>query len=109
MKDSPHHRKHQRNKEIRKAQNIEPETDPKEPSDENIKKYFSSEKQVKRSESKISSTHGSKRTSPHDTGFETEPESIHPEGEKWNKVVNAQAQERAADQGRKMNKHKKGK
>ncbi|MCK4933962.1 MAG: hypothetical protein KAR79_00085 [Simkaniaceae bacterium] len=104
MKNSPHNKKHQIKKAIRQAQDLPLETDPKAPSKDTIKKYFTKPSHTKRVGSKLSSTHGSKRTSPQDTGFETEPESIHPEGAKWNEVLNKQSKENSHDIQRKMNK-----
>lgn len=84
MKDSPHRRKHMRAKAVRKAQTEEPiDHDAKLPKEEQIKRVLAPKKSVARNRGRSAATHRSKRTSPKEVDFETEPEHIHFEGIKW--------------------------
>ncbi len=88
MKKSPHRFKHEQKKAIRKAQ--QEATDQKttgQLSEKQKKTYLSSPRKVKISKAKIASKHKHHMTSPNEVTFQTEPESIHQEGEYWIRKV----------------------
>lgn len=84
MKDSPHHRKHTKSKAIKKAMKEEPvDHDVKRPKASQVKRATASKKSVARNRGRAKTTARSKRTSPKEVTFQTEPEHIHMEGLKW--------------------------
>ena len=107
MKNSPHRRKHEQRKAVRQAQKETYETDEKRPSEKQKKTYLSSPENVKKSKARASSKHKHHMTSPDDVTFETEPESIHKEGEHWIKTVQKQTIEHANRFQQKFQKFKK--
>jgi|GEM_PF-1418107 len=117
MKNSPHKRSHERKKIVRQSQSL-PFAEDKEPYNlENLQKDYHhpdlDKKRLKKEEHLSSELHsfekrmerkkakrGKKRSKRQQPGIEidymTEPESIHPEGKRWNDVVNLQSRDRGA-------------
>ena len=105
MKNSPHRLKHEQKKAIRKAQKEETyETEPSEIKEKQKKTYLSSPRSVKISKARTSSKHKHHMTTPGEVDFETEPESIHKEGEHWLKTVKKQTLDAAGRLQKKMQK-----
>ena len=95
MKNSPHHREHERHKNIEAANRL-PES--KDPNDLIMNKDFKKQFDAKESNlpHKTSSAHKktSKRTSPGDVDYETERSHVHSENEKWNNRIKKQNKEK---------------
>lgn len=95
MKQSPHAIKHKRKKTVRKAQTQEEmlhdeKKIPKEQlEDYKKRKFITSNDKLEEKKSHLKG-HKSKRTSPKEVTFETEPEHIHQEGEYWIKRTQRQ-------------------
>jgi len=105
MKKSPHRLKHEQKKAIRQAQKEETyESETSEIKEKQKKAYLSSSRKVKISESKASSKHKHHMTSPSEVDWETEPESIHKEGEHWMKTVQKQTLDTAGRLQKKLQK-----
>lgn len=83
MKNSPHRNKQRVRKEVRKAQSEEEVLhDEKKMTKTQEKQWLTSEEKLDKKSSRLKG-HKSKRTSPTETGFETEPDHIHKEGQYW--------------------------
>lgn len=91
MKDSPHRRKHEKAKAVKKAMKDEPvDRDAKRPTAAQVKRATASKKTAAVNRGKAKPASRSKRTSPKEVTFPTEPEHIHMEGLKW--IENKQKQ-----------------
>jgi len=101
MKRSPHSIKHGRKKAVRRAQSKEPvlqeekKVTPKQRKDLEKKKFLTTEKKLREKKSHLKG-HKSKRTSPKEVTFETEPEHIHKEGEYWIRRTQRQVLDKVA-------------
>jgi hypothetical protein len=105
MKNSPHRLKHEQKKAIRQAQKEEVyESDLSRVSEKDKKSYLASPRRVKIAEGKASSKHTHRMTSADEVNWETEPESIHIEGERWTKTVQKQTLDAAGRLQKKLQK-----
>jgi len=104
MKNSPHRMKHEKRKAIREAQKEGYQTEKKEMPDSEKKHYVTSPKRQKIAQAKASSKKNSHMTSPDDVTWETEPESIHPEGDHWMKTIQKQTLDTAGRLQKKLQK-----
>ncbi|MCB1116461.1 MAG: hypothetical protein KDK71_08330 [Chlamydiia bacterium] len=104
MKNSPHRMKHQQKKAIRQAQKEEYETDEKVMKPKAKKKAVTSKKTKKIARKKAASKKRSHMTSPKEVTWETEPESIHQEGEHWIKTIQKQTRYQAKRLQKKLQK-----
>ncbi|WP_420421184.1 hypothetical protein [Simkania sp.] len=87
----PNRVKREQKKAIRQAQKEETyETEESEIKEKQKKTYMSSSRKVKISKAKTASKRKSHMTSPSEVDWETEPESIHQEGEHWVRTVQKQ-------------------
>ena len=93
-KNSPHHKNKQAKKAVHKAQDLEYETDPKHPTEKQEEQYLSKGKSGKMAKGK-QNFHHAKRSSPSEVTFETEPDSPHKEGAKWDKTTKSQSLDKA--------------
>lgn len=101
--------KHEQKKAIRKAQKQEYETDKKEILEKDKKKAVTSKKTNKATRGKAKSKKKSHMTSPEEVTWETEPESIHAEGERWIKTIQKQTLDATARLQKKLQKFLKKK
>lgn len=109
MKNSPHRMKHEQKKAIRQAQKQEYETEEKEMLEKDKKKAVTSSKTNKTARGKAQSKKKSHMTSPDEVTWETEPESIHIEGERWIKTIQKQTLDAAGRLNKKLQKFLKKK
>ena len=94
MKNSEHRWAHQRKKAIKEAEKAGYVTDPKQSNSEELHKHYHNPSDVTK-ERVCSKKKRSKRQNPGiETAYETEPEHIHPEGERWMQTVKKQAMEK---------------
>ena len=82
--------KHEQSKAIRAAQKKEAQKEEKEIKDKSQKSFLTSPKTKKIAQARVVSKRKSHQTSPDDVTWETEPESIHQEGEHWIKTLQKQ-------------------
>lgn len=106
MKNSPHRMKHEQRKAIREAQKEEYQTEDKEMKEEDKEKFVTSSKTNKIAKGKAASKKKSHMTSPDDVTWETEPEHIHQEGERWSETVQKQTLDTAGRLRKKLQKFK---
>lgn len=96
MKDSPHHRKHLKTKAIREANAIQDSGPLPQDMIENkeFKKQFIAKEENLPHKISKQHKHVSKRSSTKVTHQETEPDSIHQEGARWQQVLKSQTKEK---------------
>ena len=107
MKDSPHHRKHEKHKNVQEANKIvDSGALPEEMIvNKEFKKQFEAAKECP-SCSCHSHKKTSKRTSPGQVKGESEPSHIHQENERWHQVVQNQNNQNAKSFDHKQQKNK---
>jgi len=101
--------KHQQKKAIRSAQKEAYESEEKKMTEEEKKKYVTSPKTNKAAKGKVDPKKKSHTTSPDDVTWETEPESIHPEGLHWIQTIQKQTLNAAGRLQKKLQKFLKKK
>ncbi len=107
MSHSPHRNRHLQKKAVRQAQHLDYESDEKVPTDKQIHKACTSPKVAKENREKAKSHQKEGHiTTPKETTFQTEPESIHQEGRRWKEVVQKQDTDRTQRIDHKMQKHR---
>ena len=116
MKNSPHKHEHLRKKCVRQSQSLPYQEEENHLTLENLKKdYHKSdldhsilkkeedlssdlqglERDIKRKKAKRRKKRSKRQQPGIEVDYLTEPESIHPEGKRWNEVVNKQARDRS--------------
>ncbi|CCB88458.1 hypothetical protein [Simkania negevensis] len=101
----PQRAKREQKKAIRKAQKEETyATEESEISEKQKKTYVASPRRVKIAKARAASKHKSHMTSPSEVDWETEPESIHKEGEHWIRTVQKQTLDAAGRLQKKLQK-----
>lgn len=107
MKNSPHHREHERHKAIQSANSLQESSNPQELiMNKEYKKQFNAKETTlphHRSEAKKKT---SKRTAPGEVDYETERTHVHGENEKWNATIRKQNKEKNLLFNNKKNKNK---
>ncbi|MCB1084555.1 MAG: hypothetical protein KDK60_00460 [Chlamydiia bacterium] len=96
--------KHEQKKAIRAAQKEEFEKETSEITEKAKKKAVTSRKTNKAARGKARSKKKSHMTSPKEVTWETEPESIHKEGEHWVKTIQKQTLDAAGHLQKKLQK-----
>ncbi len=107
MKDSPHHRKHEKHKALHDAE--KGGLTEKNPTDLIMNHEFKHQFDAPKESSCSCCSHHkktSKRTSPGEVKHEGEPSHIHQENERWNKVVQTKNRENAKLFDKKQSKQK---
>jgi hypothetical protein len=106
MKNSHHRNRHIRKKSIKEAEKAGYAQEEKAGWNEKEKsRYFTSEKQVNINRGKAGSQKGHCQTSPKETGWKTEPDSIHKEGKHWIQTTIKQTKSKAQQLKAKIDKH----
>lgn len=106
MKNSYHRNRHQRKKSIKEAERAGYAQEEKAGWNESEKaRYFTSDKKLKIDKGKADPSKKHYQTSPKDTSWQTEPDSIHKEGKKWLSTTNKKMQSQAKRLKAKMDKY----
>lgn len=107
MKNSPHHREHQRHKDLNQASHL-PQSG--QPEDLIINKDFKKQFEPHETSLPHKESHAHKKTSkraaPGDVDYQTERSHVHSENEKWNDTLRKQTHEKNLLMKHKENKHR---